>query len=69
MNRISAITCPIDAIADHIVGREVFSLGTLCEIRDAILNAHDVIADEILKREGAPVGTLSGFAKPDGGAA
>jgi len=65
MNRIAAITGQIDAIAAHIVGSQGYSLSSLCEVRDAILDAHDLIAGEILKRERAPLN----INKPDGSAA
>jgi hypothetical protein len=65
MNRVAAITVQIDAIAAHIVGAEGCSLSSLCAVRDAILDAHDLIAGEILKRERAPLN----IKKPDGSAA
>jgi hypothetical protein len=51
MNRVEAICSQIKTIAEHITGPEGFSLSTLCQVRDAILDAHDRIAGEILKRE------------------
>jgi hypothetical protein len=51
MNRVDAICSQIKTIAEHITGPEGFSLSTLCQVRDAILDAHDHIAGEILKRE------------------
>jgi len=65
MNRVAAITGQIDAIASHITGAEGYSLDSLCRVRDAILDAHDLIAGEILKRERVPARRYPS----DGGAA
>ena len=53
MNRVAAITGQLGAIVEHIVGPTGYSLVCLClqQVRDAILDAHDLIAAEIIKRE------------------
>jgi hypothetical protein len=51
MNRLDAICSQIKTIAEHITGPEGYSLSSLCQVRDAILDAHDLIAGTIFKRE------------------
>jgi hypothetical protein len=69
VNRVAAITCQLGAIAEHITGPEAYSLTSLCEVRDAILDAHDLIAGEILKGEKAPdyLRQLTGSTEPPKG--
>jgi hypothetical protein len=65
MNRVAAITGQIDAIAEHITGPEGYSLSSLCELRNAILDAHDLITGETIRSD--PSNDYR--AKHDGGAA
>jgi hypothetical protein len=72
MNRLAAIKCQLDAIAEHITGPEGYSLTSLCEVRAHLLDTFDRVDAEIIKREKAPVRNIGLFAnlgKPDGGAA
>jgi hypothetical protein len=65
MNRIASICCQIVKIGEFVTGCEGFSLSSLCQVRDATLDLHDLLAGEILKRERAPLN----IKKPDGSAA
>jgi hypothetical protein len=51
MNRVAAITGQINAIAERITGAESYSLTSLCEVRNAILDEQGFIASEIIKRD------------------
>ena len=73
MNRIAAIKCQLDAIAEHVIGPEGYSLTTLREMRAELLDTFDRVDAEIIKREKAPVRNLGLLAniggQPEGGAA